>query len=1840
METAGGFASCAQKDLLFMSDNVGGVTYGLLYAKGSVGGFCEMDFASPGWPAVQLLGSAVPNFDPAIVTAAVGVTQNGGTGPYYLTIGTCLAYYFSGATDAESAYNGISDAAWPAFKLDGTRVGHTAVDCVHAPTPPPPTPSPPPPTPPPPTPPPPSPSPPRGSVSALNLADELSGAEACTDTAPPGAQDAYFHDCSDFADPFLCNGAHNYADDDFNGCEMCCSCKSVAHCDAGSTSTDEYFCTPSPSNALVFDNGDPTAPPYKLLYSYQACQETYQTISTWPLVKLETALAPGGGGSVGDIFGVLSQPDGCVGAACTDHYLTVEQPGTGKHCLAYYWDGAATASDAYGKIDNFWPVFDDTGASYVPTCELAPSPSPPPPIPSPPPPLPPPPLPPPPTPPPPTPPPPLPPPPASPCQWYCYHYVEGRLDDPYGVGTSGNGGAAPLRHHWALHTMQRAREQGLLAYQYNDWWDESVSDQINQYPNSEHGPGFKTGGGFGIPYIHEIRASPNHGVMVYRRRVDFVDAEGGDGGAPSEIESMESALEGNSSLVAPLPQITMPSPEEIEAIEAAQKRTFGHVLTQAERRARRALSDDPHDHDHISDDFLYSAENIANSAHATGLGETVCVCSPDSPPSAPSPPAAPGCVHYEFDENQVVATNWNGYYRVLEQDHECPVQQRPDRAKCAHLLNVLPGIYGNGEAFESEVKDVKQSGLSKLAEPYPAKPYDDPRNFWPGCSIALQPSSGKWVLIWNGWKYTHEVTGEEISGDYERWGAAHFARQEGTPWASLPYGDPSNAQYADAQWLEGAQKICLAAHDCGDYFAGPCAFYATHPDTGERVHKTQDIGLSEWDQSETRVDQPYAIISPINTLTVTQVQIDAYLLAVNAVYDNIETAAPARQGGADHHAMFIQITQGSGAGYQMAAVTNAACKLLCDEWDKCVTYEYAVWWKRKNYGGACQWGASGCVETALMRCEHWVYPTSPDDMSVDFESAYLASDHQDAPGYDHWRGGYVCGAGLGYKTTTGNVQTQIELESKPTMRWPPANVFHEIYSNYGTRHALTGTPETYDFFGQALASNREGTIIAVSAPEYRYFGYDQWYNYGYKQNRHTDDGGYVQFYEDVAGTWTAMGEIHWDGVLDTEHVLFGQSVSLSDDGHTVAIYTPGGQTNYPGTQMSGNVKIYTYDTGSSSWTEVASVGVNDPWSDFMTYSSSWSFVDDHPPHLVALSGDGSTLAVAEPGWRGTATYTSQYIPEQGDYPDGRVRVFDVSGATLTQKGTTLVGSATVKGFGMSVALSTDGKVLGCGTGAYKWRKARPTGSDQQHDELARVYEWSDGSTDWVQRGSDLSGSDGLILSADGEDWGRVVALSGDGSTVAVGGHQVNRKYSFLPHQNPTGTVGVYVWQGGAWNERSTLTGTAQYGTSLSLNDDGKVLAVGNPGNNRQPGVQYPSYDDGEVNVYSWDTATNAWVTFSTTSGGDAHAGQQYGWSVALSGDGTALVVGERLYGSATNLHANGAGTFRTGYHEGRAYVMTTELATRMLSTTIVTGGNRRRRLLEIGPFTASLATALSINASQITVEPVPDSNNYTITLVVQTLGSAALSNDFIGLLSNRTAALAVLGVDIVHVERITRTFFSPPPPLPPSPPDPPPPPMPPSRPPRPPRLPPHPMAHPCAEDGSDDVCSPFVDATWSTAMSSYHFYLYDETPDGTDLRLWEWPRITPVDNQLASNGVCEDGEPSWHGPMPQGNYFVAFGGANCASHHVNLSTGLIAGCGRVDLVPCMWGTDCADCGRSASHAAAQAGEAGSRRRAQALPALHDAHELHHLNRTLATASSFHLPTPWLKALLIKDHWQS
>jgi hypothetical protein len=163
---------------------------------------------------------------------------------------------------------------------------------------------------------------------------------------------------------------------------------------------------------------------------------------------------------------------------------------------------------------------------------------------------------------------------------------------------------------------------------------------------------------------------------------------------------------------------------------------------------------------------------------------------------------------------------------------------------------------------------------------------------------------------------------------------------------------------------------------------------------------------------------------------------------------------------------------------------------------------------------------------------------------------------------------------------------------------------------------------------------------------------------------------------------------------------------------------------------------------------------------------------------------------------------------------------------------------------------------------------------------------------------------------EGDRFGTSVSLSANGNTVAVGA-----PYYDLSGIINRGQVRVFDWSGSAWTVRGTNIllgeGSNDYsGMSVSLSEDGKVVAVGAPLNDGSGNLT----DSGHVRVYAWDgsawaqrgadidggyglTATNRVVTAATTSGSGA-------WrSVSLSSTGqyqTAVVnlAGDYIYTSS------------------------------------------------------------------------------------------------------------------------------------------------------------------------------------------------------------------------------------------------------------------------------------------------------------------------------------------------------
>ena len=209
-----------------------------------------------------------------------------------------------------------------------------------------------------------------------------------------------------------------------------------------------------------------------------------------------------------------------------------------------------------------------------------------------------------------------------------------------------------------------------------------------------------------------------------------------------------------------------------------------------------------------------------------------------------------------------------------------------------------------------------------------------------------------------------------------------------------------------------------------------------------------------------------------------------------------------------------------------------------------------------------------------------------------------------------------------------------------------------------------------------------------------------------------------------------------------------------------------------------------------------------------------------------------------------------------------MRVFQYSSSNWVQLGDDINGEATNDYSGYSVSLSSDGTKVAIGS-------YRNDGNGDTSGHV-RIYSWN--GTNWVQLGDDIDGEAA-------NDWsGTSVSLSPDGTAVAIGAIANGGDY--------TGHVRVYSYYNDQWNQRGPdIDGEASYdqsGNSVSLNDDGTIVAIGAPNNDGN------GSNSGHVRVYQIDLGN--WVQLGSDIDGEA-AGDYSGRSVSMNSDGTIVAIG-------------------------------------------------------------------------------------------------------------------------------------------------------------------------------------------------------------------------------------------------------------------------------------------------------------------------------------------------------------
>ena len=293
---------------------------------------------------------------------------------------------------------------------------------------------------------------------------------------------------------------------------------------------------------------------------------------------------------------------------------------------------------------------------------------------------------------------------------------------------------------------------------------------------------------------------------------------------------------------------------------------------------------------------------------------------------------------------------------------------------------------------------------------------------------------------------------------------------------------------------------------------------------------------------------------------------------------------------------------------------------------------------------------------------------------------------------------------------------------------------------------------------------------------------------------------------------------------------------------------------------------------------------------------------------IALSADGNTLAVGAINEDSSTTGIGS-TPNESAADAGAVYVYIRSGTVWGQQAY-VKASNTGPGdnFGVSVALSSDGSTLAVGA---PLEDSSTTGINSTPNESATdagaVYVFTRVAGVWTQQAYVKASNPGV-----GDNFGVSVALSGDGNTLAVGAHLEDSGTTGVgstPDETATDAGAVYVFTrtAGAWSQQAYVkasnTGAVdKFGVSVSLSGDGNTLAVGANGEaSSTTGIDSTPNESapGAGAVYVFTRSAGVWSQQAYVKASNTGAGDQFGASVALSGDGNTLAAGAPLEDSST-----------------------------------------------------------------------------------------------------------------------------------------------------------------------------------------------------------------------------------------------------------------------------------------------------------------------------------------------------
>ena len=345
------------------------------------------------------------------------------------------------------------------------------------------------------------------------------------------------------------------------------------------------------------------------------------------------------------------------------------------------------------------------------------------------------------------------------------------------------------------------------------------------------------------------------------------------------------------------------------------------------------------------------------------------------------------------------------------------------------------------------------------------------------------------------------------------------------------------------------------------------------------------------------------------------------------------------------------------------------------------------------------------------------------------------------------------------------------------------------------------------------------------------------------------------------------------GALDR----FGIAVALSADGATLAVGAGQEDSSYTGTfalnGMGYQDALNSTGAADSGAAYVYSRLPAEGWQIEAFVKAPNASAGDRFGAAVALSGDGATLAVGavneDSSYTGTfalgGTNYQNALDSAGAPESGAVTVYRRSGSAWSLEAFVKAPKVDTRDeFGWAVALSADGATLAVGAFSEDSDATGTSASgdpghqdaldDDDSSSSGAVYIYSRSITDqWMfETFVKASRSDA------GNRFGATVALSADGTRLAVGAPSEDSEYS-----------GVFT------------PGTARYATAIAS-------------------LRASNHNTGAAYVYHRSSLDDPWMIEAFVKGSHAGGGDRFGTALALSADGTTLAVGSPFEDSGSD----------------------------------------------------------------------------------------------------------------------------------------------------------------------------------------------------------------------------------------------------------------------------------------------------------------------------------------------------